>query len=457
MQDILNISALELSRQIARRTLAPSEVMAAVLSRIADVNPALNAIISMRDPDELMAQARAADDATPQGWLHGIPWAVKDLVATKGIRSTWGSPLRKDLIPLIDDPIVTSLKSAGAIIIGKTNTPEFGLGSHSFNPLFGVTRNPYDATRTAGGSSGGAGAALAARMLPLADGSDMMGSLRNPAAWNCVYSLRPTAGTVPDGPNSTPYSHTLSTLGPMARDVADLEALQVTLSGGHHRAVAQPDAALRIGWLGDWDGAFPMDPDLLAQNATALATFRDLGCAVSNVAPPMDAEDLWRSWIDLRSVTIGWDKGQYHGTPDWDQLKPEMQWEITRGITMPGAQLQAALALRRNWLAVLDRLWSQFDMLVLPATQVWPFPVEWRYPAEIAGQKMDTYHRWMHVVVPVALAGIPAVTLPTGFGANGLASGVQVFGPASSDAQLLALARRYQGAVDWTASHPPTL
>ena len=227
MKAMLEWSATELSKAIHARTVAPSEVMAAWLEQVQAVNGSVNALVSLRDPDDLMAEARALDDAPPQGWLHGIPFAVKDLVATKGLRTTWGSPLYRDHVPAADDLVAARLRKAGTVIAAKTNVPEWGQGSHSFNPVFGTTRNPYDLTRSAGGSSGGAAAALATRMAWVADGSDMMGSLRNPAAFCNVYGFRPTWGLVPQDAEGDTYLSTLSTEGPMARTVEDLSLIHI--------------------------------------------------------------------------------------------------------------------------------------------------------------------------------------------------------------------------------------
>ncbi|MBC7674934.1 MAG: amidase, partial [Rhodoferax sp.] len=255
-------SASDLSRMMAAGKVAPSEVMADHLARIAAVNPAVNAVISLRDPDDLMREARALDTAPNRGWMHGLPLAVKDLLATKGLRTTYGSPLFADHVPEADDLLVARMRSAGAIIIGKTNTPEWGQGSHSFNPVHGVTRNPYDLSRSAGGSSGGAAAALAVRMVPVADGSDMMGSLRNPAAFCNVYGFRPTWGLVPSDAIGDTFLATLATEGPMARKVDDIARFLAVMAGENPEVPfgrkAEPYADMlatdmrgkRIGWLG---------------------------------------------------------------------------------------------------------------------------------------------------------------------------------------------------------------
>ena len=297
------------TREILEENLAvPTLKLAkADLDRIEAANPAINAIVSLRDRSDLMAEAEAADGSAARGWLHGLPVAVKDLVATKGLRTTYGSPLFRDFVPAADDLVAARLRAAGAILIGKTNTPEWGHGSHSFNPVHGTTRNPYDLTRTAGGSSGGAAAALAARMVPVADGSDFMGSLRNPAAFCNVYGFRPTWGLVPQDAQGDVFLHTLATEGPMARTIEDLARLLSVLAGpnpsvpfgrasedfaaGLERAVR----GLRIGWLGDWGGAYGCEDGILAACEAALAVFEAAGAVVEPVPPPFPAERLWDS------------------------------------------------------------------------------------------------------------------------------------------------------------------
>ncbi|WP_309663237.1 amidase, partial [Tabrizicola sp.] len=417
--DLMGLSASELSRLVAGRKLAPSEVLAAYLARVAVVNPAINAIVSQRGEDELMAEARALDDAPRRGWLHGLPLAVKDLVAVKGLRTTWGSPLHADHVPVADDLIAARMRAAGAIFTGKTNTPEWGHGSHSFNPVFGATRNPYDLTRTAGGSSGGAAAALAARLVPVADGSDMMGSLRNPAAFCNVYGFRPTWGLVPQDADGDTFLATLSTDGPMGRTIEDVARLLEVLAG-ENPDVPFPRAGasfadhltcdtrkLRIGWLGDWGGAYPMEPGILAQCEAGLAVLESLGAMVEPVSPPFPAEKLWHAWVTLRAMlNSNAKRGLYNDPALRAQLKPETIWEIEQGLGLSADAVHAASVIRSRWYAHAARLFDRFDVVVLPSAQVWPFPVEWRWPEAINGLPMDTYHRWMEVVIPASLIGL---------------------------------------------------
>jgi amidase len=450
--------------------IAPSDVMADHLARIAAVNPSVNAVISLRDPDDLMREARTMDDAPNRGWLHGLPLAVKDLLATKGLRTTYGSPLFADHVPVADDLIVARMRAAGAIIIGKTNTPEWGHGSHSFNPVHGVTRNPYDLSRTAGGSSGGAAAALAARMVPIADGSDMMGSLRNPAAFCNVYGFRPTWGLVPSDAEGDTFLATLATEGPMARNVEDIARFLTVMAGENPDVpfgrTVQPYGDMltadlrgkRIGWLGDWGGAYQTEPGITDICEAALQVFVDRGAFVEHVPPPFPAADLWHSWTTLRAMLNAGAKGDLYANPTTRaQLKPETQWEVKQGQTLSAAAVHAASVTRSRWYATAARLFQTYDALVLPSAQVWPFPADWRWPQAINDHVMDTYHRWMEVVIPVSLAGLPALALPAGFGANGLPMGMQLFGRAGSDARILAMGQAYHLATDWPGKRPPAL
>jgi len=465
--ELVERSASDLSRMIAARKVAPSEVMAACLQRIAAVNPAVNAVVSQRDHDDLMAEARVADDASPVGWLHGIPLAVKDLCDTAGLRTTYGSPLFADFVPEKDDLLAARMRAAGAIFIGKTNTPEWGHGSHSFNTVHGVTRNPYDLTRTAGGSSGGAAAGLAARMLPVADGSDMMGSLRNPAAFCNVYGFRPTWGVVPGNAGTEAFLATLATEGPMGRCVEDVARL-LSVQAGVNPSVPFGRAGMdyaahltgnmrgkRIAWAGNWGGAYAMEPGILDLCEKALAVFEDLGACVAAIPPPFPAVDLWAAWTTLRAMLNAGGMAELYADPALRaQLKSETIWEIEQGQTLSAAAVYRASAIRSAWYARAAELFNTYDAVVLPSAQVWPFPAEWRWPQTINGTVMDTYHRWMEVVIPVSLAGLPALSVPVGFGANGLPMGMQIAGRAGADAAILALGQAYHLATDWPGLRP---
>ena len=468
MNELLEWSATELSAAIHARKVAPSEVMAAWLAQVAAVNASVNALVSVRDGDALMAEARRLDDAEARGWLHGIPFAVKDLVATRGLRTTWGSPVFAGHVPERDDLVAARLRAAGAVIAAKTNVPEWGQGSHSFNPIFGVTRNPYDLTRSAGGSSGGAAAALAARMAWVADGSDMMGSLRNPAAFCNVYGFRPTWGLVPQDAEGDTYLSTLSTEGPMARTVEDLARLLIVLAGENPEVPFPrnvPDLltgledgmqGCRIGWLADWGGAYPMEPGILDLCEAALRQMEDLGAVVEPLPPPFPAEKLWQSWITLRAMLNAGSKRALAEDPAKRALtKPETIWEIEQGLGLTAQAVYEASLIRSRWHAHAARLFRRFDALVLPSAQVWPFPADWRWPEAIAGRRMDTYHRWMEVVVPASLIGLPALSVPVGFGSQGLPMGMQIIGRSGEDARVLAIGQAWHRATGWPQRRPP--
>ena len=467
---LTDAAATDLAAALRNKQISARDLMQAVLDRIDATNPAINAIVTLRPRDTLIAEAEAMDADPHPGPLAGLPIAVKDLVATKGMRTTYGSPVFSDYVPAADDLVAARLRAAGAILIGKTNTPEWGHGSHSFNPIFGATRNPYDTTRTAGGSSGGAAAALAARMLPLADGSDMMGSLRNPAAFCNVYGFRPSWGLVPPDAGGDTFLSTLATEGPMARSPRDVALLLSALAGPNPEVPfgrASEDFTARfgeklkgkrIGWLADWGGAYATEPGILETVEAALKVFEALGAIVEPVQAPYPAEKLWSSWITLRAALNAGAKRDLAADPAKRALtKPESLWEIEQGQGLSAEAVYEASKTRSLWYRRAARLFETYDALALPSAQVWPFPADWRWPEEIADRKMDTYHRWMEIVVPVSLAGLPCLGMPAGFSQSGLPMGMQLFGPTGSDAALLAMGDAYHQATDWPNARPPTL
>ena len=465
MDDVLTWAARVQARAIAEGALSAEDLMRATLARIEEVNPALNAVVSLRDEGVLLAEAKAADNRPPEGPLHGLPIAIKDLADAKGVPTSQGSPAFAGQIAARDSLHVARLRAAGAIVIGKTNTPEFGLGSHTYNPVHGVTRNPYDATKSCGGSSGGAAVALATGMLSIADGSDMMGSLRNPAGWCNVYGHRPTWGLVPATPEGENFLHPVSTNGPMARSPGDLALLLDVMAGPEVQqpyGCAVPDLTVgggakgaRIAWLGDWGGAFRYEEGIAPLCEAALDVLEAQGAVVEPLAPPFDRGLLWHSWTTLRSWAMAAQLGPLLEAPETrDQLKPEAVWEIERGRALSALDVHKASEIRSEWFRVAAGLFESYDALALPTAQVWPFPVDWEWPREVAGEKMDSYHRWMEVMVAASLAGLPAVAIPAGFGAQGLPMGVQLIGPRGGDGALLRLAQAYHAATDWPGQRP---
>ncbi|MDQ0419231.1 amidase [Peteryoungia aggregata LMG 23059] len=471
MSDLTCLSLSQLIKAIREGRLTAEEVMAGYLDRIDRFNPEINALVSLRSREALLAEARAKDAAcaagSPLGSLHGVPIAIKDLSEAKGLLCTYGSPLFHDYVPDFDDIQVERIRAAGAIIIGKTNTPEWGFGSHSYNPVFGVTRNPWDLSRSAGGSSGGAGAALAARLVPVADGSDMMGSLRNPAAFNNVVGFRPSFGRIPTLPGRDAYLNQLATLGPMGRSVEDVVALLNVQSGFDPRDPSSfesgpisltPEIAgkgCRIGWLGDFGGHLPFEAGVLELNEKALGVFQRLGFAVEPVRVDFDMERLWWAWTTLRSYfTAGSMRDFYEDPGRRGSLKPEILYEVRSGLRVQAADVYEASAIRTAWYQALAKIFETYDYLIAPAAQVFPFDADIPWPREIAGKHMDTYHRWMEVVIGPSMAGLPVAALPAGFSTTGLPNGFQLIGKPRADQAVLSAAAAYEAATDWLARMP---
>jgi amidase len=476
LSPIVQLDALELARQIHNRAVACREVMAAYLEHIERLNPEVNALVSLRDPDVLLEEADAADAAlaagVAHGWMHGFPHAVKDLVATRGIPTTHGSPLFSSFIPDTDALSVQRLRGAGAILIGKTNVPEFGLGSHTYNSVFGTTRNAYALDRTAGGSSGGAAVALALRMLPVADGSDTGGSLRNPAAFNNVFGFRPSWGRVPRDAQDEVFVQQLATNGPMARTVADLAHLLSVMAGYDQRSPLSLDEdpmvfrqplerdlrGLRLAWLGDWGGYLPMEDGVLDCCRAALAAFESIGCAVEDALPEFEPAALWQAWLVLRQwLTLGSLGSLYADPVKRTALKPEAQWEVENGLRLSAADVLRASEVRSAWYAAVLRLFDRFDALLLPSAQVFPFDAAETWPRQVGGRTMDTYHRWMEVVIGATMAGLPAISVPAGFNSTGLPMGLQLIGPPRGDLPVLRLAYAYEQASRWVQRRQPQL
>ncbi|MBO1076364.1 amidase [Roseomonas marmotae] len=472
------MTAAELSAAIRARHLSCREVMSAHLDRIEQLNPAVNAIIALRDRDVLLAEAEERDAQLGRGevmgWMHGLPHAVKDLADVRGLPTSKGSPLLAGHMPVQDSLIVERMRRAGAIFIGKTNVPEFGLGSHSYNPVHGVTRNPWNTGRSAGGSSGGAAVALALRMAPVADGSDFGGSLRNPAAWNNVFGLRPSAGRVPAWPATESFVSQLSTEGPMARDVTDLALLLSTLAGRDARAplsledapeafarpLAHDARGTRIGWLGDYAASLPLEAGVLDVCRQGLAALEAVGCRVEEARMPLSREQIWDTWLGTRHwLAMNGLMPFYQDPEKRRQLKPEALWEVEGGLRMSALDTLRASAGRSALYQAFLVLFTRFDALVLPSAQCFAFPAEWHWPQEIGGTAMDTYHRWMEVVFPASLSGCPTISVPAGFGgALDLPMGLQIIAPPRQDLALLRLAHAYEQAITPVLARlPPAL
>jgi Asp-tRNA(Asn)/Glu-tRNA(Gln) amidotransferase A subunit family amidase len=460
-------SAVELAEAIRRRQVSCVEVMSAYLARIEALNPRVNAVVALREPDVLMREAAARDDQLARGghlgWLHGFPFAVKDLAAADGLLWTEGSPLYARRVADVDDLFVRRIRNAGAIVVGKTNVPEFGLGSQTYNRVYGATATPYDTGRTAGGSSGGAAAALALRLLPVADGSDYLGSLRNPAAFCNVFGFRPSFGRVP----TAGFVAHPSVVGPMGRTVDDVTALLGVMAGPDHSAplslggdaaTPTPDddrRGVRIAWVGDFNGHLATEPGLLDVCRRALRVFEDLGCRVEEAVPDFPPERIWSTVLTWRWWSVLQRHDLYADPVTRAELKPEIVWEIENGLRLSALDVARAEAARTAWYDAVLRFLDTYDFVVAPSTQVFPFPVTTHWPDEIDGRPMDSYHRWMETVAPWSMTGLPVLGMPAGFDDRGLPAGIQLIGRPRADSAVLRLARAYEERTNWVRDHPP--
>ena len=451
--------ATELAELVHRRAVSVHEVMTAHLAQIERVNPKVNAIPTLV-AGEAVEQARRADKAlacgASPGPLYGLPIAIKDMVETKGIRTTYGSPIYKHYVPAHDALFVERLKAAGAIVIGKTNTPEFGAGSHTFNPVFGVTRNPYDLTRTCGGSSGGGAVALACGMVPIADGSDLGGSVRNPPSFNNVVGLRPSPGRIPRYPAEQPWNR-LGVLGPMARTVQGAALLLSVMAGPDPRdPISIPEdpsrfrgslerdlTGCRIAWSPDL-GQFPVEKAVIDVIEQALPTFGDLGCRVEQTHPDFaGAADIFQV---LRAQSFAYGLGR-DLKAHCELIKDTVIWNIEQGFKLSGLDISRAEAERGALYQRVRAFFERYDFLILPVSQVVAFPVEVEWPKEIDGVEMETYVDWMQSCSLITLTEHPALSVPCGFTPDGLPVGLQVVGPYQREMEVLQLAFAFEQAT----------
>ena len=467
--DLCYASARTLTRLVRAGEVSAREVMAAHLDRINAVNPAINAIVAKLDDDRCLALADEADKRRAAGDdlgpLHGLPIAFKDLEPAVGFPQTFGSPIFRDLRPTEDSVLVARLRAAGVIPIGKTNVPEFGMGSHSYNSLYGTTRNPYDTTKTAGGSSGGAAAALASGMLPIADGSDLGGSLRNPANFNNIVALRPSVGLVPRAPLLTPLMPGFSVKGPMGRSVQDVAFVLSVMAGADARDPAsypsEPSIfaaslersldGVRVAWCPNL-GDLPLDKRVRVVLEQHRATIEGLGCTTEDAAPDLsDADDIF---LTLRA----WAAHAGYGRllpKHRDRMKPEAVWEVERGAKLTGADISDALAKHGRLLERLRQFQETYDYMVCAVNQVPPFDADIDWPKEVDGTPMDNYIGWMRSAYRVSVTMCPAASVPAGFTDDGLPVGIQLVGRRRDDLGVLQLAYAFEQATRVGDRRPP--
>lgn len=456
--DLTDLTASNLSVAIREKQVSCVEVMQAYLKRIHRYNPIYNAIVSMVDEDELLKQAHQADQALAKneywGWMHGMPHAIKDLAAVKGLVHTSGSPMFANRVAEEDSPIVTRIRNQGAIFIGKTNTPEFGLGSQCYNPVFGATGSAYDPDLTSGGSSGGAACGLGTHMLPAAEGGDMMGSLRNPGAFNNVIGFRPSTTVVMSEGDAK--DRLLWTSGPMGRDTRDTIRLLQTLALDpvFDDLIPLDLKNIKLGWMGNLDNYLPIEHGILELCEASLSVVEKEGAKVESVQAKFTMSDLWQSWTTLRHATRSNMMEYYDDQATHKLLKPELIWEIEQSLNLSKKDVAEGNRIRTNWNIELDRLFGEYDFLVLPTAQVFPFSKNIHWPKEINGRQMDTYHRWMEVVILGSLGGIPIVNVPVGFDAQGRPMGMQVMGKFGEDKKVLEFALAYERITNHLSQKP---
>lgn len=438
--------------------ISARELLELHLDRISAVNPDVNAVVSL-DAERAQASALEADERYAHGErlgvLHGLPFAVKDTHAVAGWRTTYGSPLMADNVPDYDDLLVSRIRQAGAILIGKTNVPEFAAGSHTFNLVFGTTLNPYDLTRSAGGSSGGAAAALASGMVPLADGSDMGGSLRNPASFCNVVGLRPSLGRVPEWPQDNGWE-TTSVGGPLARNVGDLALLLSVISGPDPRSpqsLAAEDlsigsdgslAGLRVALAPDLGGALEVASEVRAVVDAAGVTFADAGAQVAAASPNLpEADHVFRTLRAWKFHAAFADLLEAHP----DGFKPSLADNIRAGAPLTGADVARAFVDRTTLGQRMVEFFEAYDVLVLPTSQVPPFPADQEFPSEINGKPMATYLDWMRSAYYITVTGCPAISVPAGFTPDGLPVGIQIVAPHNQERRLLQVAAAFEAVT----------
>ncbi|WP_104116815.1 amidase [Arthrobacter sp. B1805] len=460
------LSAVELTGVIRRREVSAREALEAHFDRIDAVNGTINAVVT-EDREGATALAEAADELTMSGGnlppLHGLPMTHKDTHNTKGLRTTQGSPVFRDFVPTFDDLIIGRLKQAGVVTTGKTNVPEFAAGAHTFNELFGTTVNPYDTSRSAGGSSGGVAASIAARIQPLGDGSDMGGSLRNPASFCNIVGYRPSIGVVPTVPTRNAWAW-LNRNGLMARDVEDI-ALGMTAIAGADPAVPyaypvtrsfkaslQLDlAGLRIGWSADFGLGVPVDREVVRVLEGQLQLFTDLGAIVEEAAPDLRGADQVFGTTRAFDFVLGLgDVVRKHG----DAIKPEIRWNVEHGLALTAQDMIDAAVARTRLDSSVRRYFGKYDVFVSPTAQVLPFDASERYPTSVNGVEFETYLDWMRSATLISATGLPAVSVPAGFSEDGLPVGLQLVMPHGSDVELLQVAYAFEQATGWAKRAP---
>ncbi len=463
--ELIAKTATEIVALLKAGDVTTVDLLDALEARIAEVDPAVNALPTLCfDRARDRAKALADRPVAERGVLAGMPVAIKDLLNVAGVRSTQGSPIYADTVPETSDVAVLTLEDAGGVIYAKSNTPEFGAGANTFNEVFGRTLNPWDTSKSCAGSSGGSAVALATGTAWLASGSDLGGSLRNPASFCGIVGFRPTPGRVAHGPGALPFG-TMSVEGPMARTVADCALMLDAMSGrspvdpislekpalSFVDAVAARRAPKRVAFSRDLGGITPVDPEVAAIVERAARRFEDMGCTVEEASP--DFTDVQMVFQTLRALAFATSKKDLL-TTHRDQLKPEVIWNIEVGLALTMEQIAAAELARGRLYHRVRQFYDTYDLVLCPATIVPPYPIEQRYVAECGGHQFSNYIEWCTVAYGFTCASVPAISVPAGFTASGLPVGLQIAGPPRGEAAVLAAAALFEEAAPWAHTLP---
>ena len=465
-------SILEIISLVKSKEVLVKEVVQFYFERIKKYNPALNAIVIKKEEEKIFDEVNLKDqDNNKSKPLFGLPLACKDLFDIKGMPSTYGYPNFKNNIAEKNSLIVDRLKNSGAIIIGKTNTAELGVGGHTTNRLFGATSNPYDISKSAAGSSGGAGSAVAANLLPFADGTDMMGSCRAPAAYANIYGFRPTTGLIPTDRSNEKKNDNfpiLTSPGCFAKNPIEMALLLDCIVGSDHLDPFSIDingsfkeskitdkqlSNIKIGWLKDMNNTYKFEQGIISMCEVKLKELEKHNIFIETLQPQINSSEMWDSWTTLRAKSI-FDDTESMKIQNIEDMTYQAIWEYKKGVNIKSEEIEKALDQKKNCIKEVDKVFKDYDFLILPSAQVFPFDKNLQFPKKINEFELDTYHRWIEVFIMSSLLDLPTITVPVGFNENGMPMGMQIIAKKFDDLKLLAFAKRYEEIFNYSKIKP---
>ena len=465
-----NLSVEEIQNNIKSREISIKEVIEYYLDKIDKVNPRLNAIVLQKDRELIIQEAITKDNAKEiDKPLNGLPVAIKDLTDVKGFKTTYGFPGSKNNQPKKNSLFVNRLIDKGAIIIGKTNTAELGVGGHTINRLFGPTSNAYDLSKSAAGSSGGASSAVASGLLPFADGTDQMGSCRGPAAYANIYGFRPTPGLIAaDRQGQNLDIPILTTPGCFARNPRDMSILLDEIVGRNpvdkfsfdldssfkKQKISEKEfSSFKIGWLSNMNGDYIVEKDILEICEAKLKDLEKINLKIETLKPKINTNILWERWTSLRSKSI-YEDTLAMNISDISTMTYQAIWEYNKGKEITSEELQLALDQKQKCLNQINLIFEKFDFLVLPSAQIFPFDKNLQFPKNINGKTLDTYHRWLEVFILSSLLELPSITIPVGFNKDDMPMGMQIVGKNKDDLKLFSFASKYEDIFNFSKIKP---